>query len=461
MVFTIEYVGMATPSEDLLKYIKDSLATGKTAEVIRAELKAAGWADIDVDTAFGASGPVAPMVSSTAVNKPHKLLLVVVGFIVVAALVMTAVFIFKKKSSPTTQKNDNEKAATLNTPVVEEVTEVELPVDEANEIDDFGLVLPTVNLAANANCYLDENVLKKVVLKSKILPDAEAIIWLKQLSGEDAWNQKLVDDLLEQNAWPISSFKDAMQKPRFQLPLLNDPSKVSVDSMQTVDYSLFKSITTVVALDAISRAKNGDISNGFAEALSVALYGHRMAVSQIDEMGYMVGLGIKQKGLDAFKKILDSGELPLSDVKNAAMFLSSFEDTSPSLATAFKIRYWLKRNDLNYIFNDPAMYYPTTPREKFRDQNFFNLSATINTLGEVTRTSIERTKESCHEFVDEPISQSEIDEVQKMEGENAFGRLYTYQFGRRDALILNRRCADLELVASIRSALAAAEKNLK
>ena len=40
------------PDENLLKYIKDGLAQGRTEDIIRSMLSSAGWAEKDVNEAF-------------------------------------------------------------------------------------------------------------------------------------------------------------------------------------------------------------------------------------------------------------------------------------------------------------------------------------------------------------------------------------------------------------------------
>jgi len=451
---------MATPSQDLLVYVQSSLSSGKTPDAIRAELKTAGWADADVDAAFGVLSPAPLPVLSPTNHQSRKWLIIAVCFVVVVALVVLIFFIFRKKQPVVTQSIQNSNANVLVTPKNEEVAE-DKPSAEKVVIDDFGLILPVVNLSPSANCYLEDGVLNKVVLTSKILPSADSTTWNKQLSGEDKWNQELVDDLLTQNIWPIGLFKDAMKKPRFQMPDFSDVSTVSPEKVQAIKYGSYRNLAKVVALDAISRARKGDVSNGVAEALAIAVYGQRMAVSQIDQIGYVNGLGIKQTGLDALKTIIGLGKLSSGDIKNADSVLYSLEDTGPSLANVFKVSYWIKRNDLNNVFNNPADYYEDELAKKLRDPYFFELPQTINLMGELFRKSIEKTKESCHEFVDESIDQSVIDEVKKMEGENAFGRFYTYQIGYHDAMILNERCTDLALVATVRAALSAAAASAK
>jgi len=51
-------MSMNTPSDELVTYIRNGLAAGQTPDAIRSALKAAGWADADVEAAFGQ--PVAP-----------------------------------------------------------------------------------------------------------------------------------------------------------------------------------------------------------------------------------------------------------------------------------------------------------------------------------------------------------------------------------------------------------------
>jgi hypothetical protein len=441
---------MPTPSDDLISYVRSGQAAGKTPETLRAELKTAGWGTADIDAALGSLSPQPP---SSVSRLPWKWM--IIGIVAFALIGAAAVFFFfsnKSNPSPAPASNlENSPAASgENSPAVNSTANTNSAPQDDPSINDDGLALFTVNVPAEDNAYLDAAALKAVTDKSTAEPSGDIS---KQLSGADAWDQKFVDDILKKNKQPIAVFAAAVVKTGFQIPEYNDP-KSSDPAEPPVDLSLLAKLTSILQLDAINYSKKGDISDGAAEAYVIALYGQKIATSQINEAGYLVGLNIKKAGLETLQKILSASPLSSTLAGQINSALASFGATAPPLANTYKISYWISRNKLENIIKDPTKYYPDIAPEKFKDLFFFEPIKTINMMGDDVRAAIAMTKDSCHEFSDPVLSENDSADLQKMDTENGFGKLFALGLQTGWAESLNARCADAALSASVRAALA-------
>jgi hypothetical protein len=440
---------MPTPSDDLISYVRSGLAAGKTPEALRAELKAAGWANADVEAALSSSSQSRLKPAS---QLPWKWL--IIGIVAIAAIVVgaAAFFIFGKNSvtSPASNLANSPVASGENSPAVNSTANTNSAPQDDSSINDDGLALFAVNVPAEDNAYLDAAALKAVTDKSTVEPSDDIN---KQLSGADAWDQKFVDDILKKNKQPIAAFAAAVTKTGFQIPEYSDPKSYGA-AEPTIDLSLLTKLTNILQLDALNYSKKGDISDGAAEAFAIALYGQKMATSQINKAGYLAGLNIKKAGLGTLQKIISTATLSPTLAGQINSALASFGATAPLLANAYKIGYWISRDKLENIIKDPTKYYPDIAPEKFNDLFFFEPNKTINMMGDDVRAAIAMTKEDCREFSDPAVSGEDKADLQKMDTENGFGKLFASDLQTGWAESLNARCADASLSASVRATLA-------
>ncbi len=426
---------MTNPPGELISYISSGLAAGNTAEALRAELKTIGWADADIDAAFG--------LSSTPPEKPKlgprikwKLVIVIASVVVLVGAAGAAyLFIFKANRPAGTAANIVAGSAKAGH-------------DDA-AVNDSDLILPVINVAAEDNAYLDPAALKAVTEESSVNSKTNTV---KQLSGDDAWDQAYINDIIEKNAQPIAAFAAAVTKPKFQIPAYSDPQspELIVDPNDpSVSFSSLRSLIRILELDALGKAKSGVISEAQAEALAIAIYGQKMAMSQDGELGYAVGIGLKKTGLETFQKIMAMAPTEPDMATNADLTLASFGDTGPSLANAVKFHYLGFKSSIEYTLSHPG----PDSSGKTGDTYLFEPNKTINLAADAFRKQIEQTKESCHEFTVPPAPQNSADETQS---ENALGRsLVESNIGETTfTALLNQRCADLALVAAVRAALA-------
>ena len=127
----------------------------------------------------------------------------------------------------------------------------------------------SANVPATQNAYFDEDTLHGVTDKSDVSPNGDI---LKQLSGADPWDQAFVDDIVNKNGLFITNFADAVKRPGFQVPEYSDPRSFGSE-MSEIKFDQLGRLTEIMALEGLSSAKKGDVPDGAAEALAVAIYG--------------------------------------------------------------------------------------------------------------------------------------------------------------------------------------------
>jgi hypothetical protein len=438
---------MPNPPIALLEYIRAGLADGKTADALRGELLAAGWPAEDIGAALSSVG--------TTPLFHWKPVLIAVAAVAVILSAAAALLYFRNSALIASGPKEAEVSVPALSPDGVLVnTVLPKPTDDGNNraavVDDSEFSLLKIELSSLENGFLDAEALKDVTVESSVAPDSDIS---KQLSGESKWNQAYVDDLVVKNSAFISDFAEALKKPGMQIPQYANPRSYD-KSAPIVELSSLINLAKVMALDAVSTAKKGDIENASSEAMAVALYGERIQVSQVGDLGYAGGIALKKIGLDALIKIMAIAPLSSDSAKRVDSLIASFGDTALPLATAFKIWYWGERNQLDAIVKNPTDYFPNISPDKFNDPNFFNRNETLNLIGDNVRDAIVLTKERCREFIDQTISDSERVELEKMNTENGFGKWFASKTRIGWAVLLNARCADAALVASVRSKLA-------
>ncbi len=454
---------MSTPSSELVSYIGAALAAGKTPDALRAELVAAGWPAADIDAALVSPAPaVAPSAppagapAETVSLVPWKLI-IVAGCVIGVLLLAAAAFFFLNKKAGSLPKPGAANAPAANVPAANEPAAAAKTYDSSGgkakddaAINDLDLVVYSSNVLDAANGYLDKAALRGVTVVSPTYPGVDI---LKQLSGEEPWNQEFANEVINNNGAFITMFSNAVSRPGFEVPEYGNPRAYDPATPEP-DYGPLSRLTEVLALESLSAARKGDVPDAAAEALAISVYGQKMADAQIDVAGYLAGLEVKKLGLNTLKKILSSASISAELAGQLDGTLASFDDASASLAVAYKIKYWIYRNKLAAAAKDPAQYYPDIAPEKFNDLYFFEPNKTVNLLGDEVRAAVDMAAGACREFSDQPLPAADLLALQKMDTENGFGKFYAAALKTGWAASLNARCADAALVASVRAALA-------
>ena len=200
--------------------------------------------------------------------------------------------------------------------------------------DDAFLLLPNVEVADNDNAFVEMQQIENAhSFPSE--PDAK----LSSAVSSVSWDEAYVTSTITKHAADIVLFRQAAVKPQFQDTAFANPTSINWETAIFPDYYSYRQAAQVVALEAESRARGGDINAGLAEALDVIRFGHIMENSQGALIGYLVGSSIKQTGLTALRQIALNSTITVSQAKEAAQKLEAFRDSRSGQAITMKMEY--------------------------------------------------------------------------------------------------------------------------
>ncbi|MBI4121868.1 MAG: hypothetical protein HY461_00900 [Parcubacteria group bacterium] len=244
------------PNQQLLDYIKQCQEQGIDKPAIRQALVDAGWAVEEID------GALTP-------KKKHRIrqvaLITIVVIVVIAALVYFSPTIFSWFVSD---------------------------IEAANDGD---LALKTLSIPKEQNAFFDGPELAKLTTASAA--DLNDYIYGRR------WDDDEVQAILARHEAALAKFKTVVSKPYWQDP---NYATSDVDGKEVVLLTVWRSITTVSLLHALSLAKGGQGQEAVAEMVALAEFGHRIHSGQNSLLEYLIGLAIQNRALEALQQVATS-----------------------------------------------------------------------------------------------------------------------------------------------------------
>jgi len=171
-------------------------------------------------------------------------------------------------------------------------------------VDDSVLQLQTINIPKEENSFYDLNYdLDKVqnLIDTKNVPEGKQLVF--DYLKSDEWNQEVVKQLLADNEGVLQNFSSAATKGKFQLPYTDDPSKISKD-IPVTPVNGWREISRLSGVKAIWLAKNGQDKEALDEAFKAIIIGSAIENSQSLLITNLVGIAIKDGGLDVLQKVI-------------------------------------------------------------------------------------------------------------------------------------------------------------
>jgi len=173
-------------------------------------------------------------------------------------------------------------------------------------VDDSNLQLQTINFSKEENAFYDLNKLYNTekhqeLISLKNIPTGKQLVsdYLKS----DEWDQEAVKQLLADNEDALQYFTDAAAKGVFQLPDADNQSKISSD-MPVTPLNNWREVSRLSGVKAIWLAKNGQSREALDEAFKSIIIGNTIENSQGLLITHLVGIGIKDNGLDILQKVI-------------------------------------------------------------------------------------------------------------------------------------------------------------
>jgi len=167
-------------------------------------------------------------------------------------------------------------------------------------VDDSKLQLQTINIPKEENAFYDLDKTRDLI-NIKNVPKGKQLVsdYLKS----DEWIQEVVTQLLTDNEDVLQYFTDAAAKGVFQLPEADSQSKISSD-MPVTPLNNWREVSRLSGVKAIWLAKNGQNKEALNEAFKSVIIGNAIENSQSLLITHLVGIGIKDGGLDVLQKVI-------------------------------------------------------------------------------------------------------------------------------------------------------------
>ena len=171
---------------------------------------------------------------------------------------------------------------------------------DISPVDDSKLQLQIINIPKEENAFYDLNKVQNLI-NTKNVPKGKQLV--SNYLESDQWNQEVVKQLLADNDRVLEDFTSAAAKGKFQLPDANNPVKISND-MPVTPINSWREISRLSGVKAIFLAKNGQSKEALDEAFKSIIIGNAIENSQSLLITHLVGISIKDNGLDVLQKVI-------------------------------------------------------------------------------------------------------------------------------------------------------------
>jgi len=167
-------------------------------------------------------------------------------------------------------------------------------------VDDSKLQLQAINMPDGENAFYDLDKTRDLI-NTKSVPKEKQLVsdYLKS----DEWDQEVVKQLLVDNEEVLQYFTAAAVKGKFQLPDADNQSKISSD-MPVTPLNNWRETSRLSGVKAIWLAKNGQSREALDETFKSIIIGNAIENSQGLLITHLVGISIKDNGLDILQKVV-------------------------------------------------------------------------------------------------------------------------------------------------------------
>lgn len=201
-------------------------------------------------------------------------------------------------------------------------------------IDDSDLWLSKIEIPEQENAFYS-----LIQAAEKIsLPQGKFELFTKMAEGEE-WDSAFAKELIKNNEDVFGYFEKALNLPYFQIPEWQDP-KVIEHEMNIPNISDFRDIAKLNSIKANYLLGQGKEK----EALDLILKTIKMGQAIEDSprpilVGYLVGMSIKEIGLQRLRTIIPKLTLSSEMLKNYMAELDQFKANEDGLIRAMKMEY--------------------------------------------------------------------------------------------------------------------------
>jgi tetratricopeptide (TPR) repeat protein len=268
--------------------------------------------------------------------------------------------------------------------------------------NDKDLMLYKIEVLKEDNAYFD------LIKLSAILDDEDMIDALIEVSISDEidimnhldsynWDQKLVEDLLEQNMEALEVYSEAASKTFFQYDLTANPAYISY-KLPLIGMNSWREVSRLNSIKAIYLMKQGYYEEALDEAMKSVKIGYKIKESKnIPTIVYLIGLAIKNTGLETIQVLVINDSIPQEFLEKYQNELQNYY--AKNNYDFFKVEYVFAKESLKdmtdfYFFQD-------IDKSLLENNYYFKPNQTLGLFADFYRKQTERINTSCEEELTE------------------------------------------------------------
>jgi hypothetical protein len=305
-------------------------------------------------------------------------------------------------------------------------------------IDDSELQLEFSYVSQEENAFYDLEKIADLINLDNVPKEKKLTFnYLKS----DEWEQEVVSQLLDDNEQALQYYTSAATKEKFKLPYVDNSSRIS-DDLPAIPMRTWREASYLSAVKAISHAQQGQEREALDEAMKSIIIGNTIENSQSPLITYLVGMGIKNSGLDVMQKVISiipQDSLVLSEYKFKLEKYKALGNDTP-----FLIEYFALKQSLESLEGSIRSEFGGLPKIVTRNRFYFKKNLTHSYFFEFYKQLTMEAKKNCPEMqkVGSPLVLTEISSLFKMYfTDNAIGKHFIYMPELALNSVLERRCA--------------------
>lgn len=304
-------------------------------------------------------------------------------------------------------------------------------------IDDSDLRPQKIVIPDNENSYFELAKIKDVIYYP-----TDGSTKISDMADGKNWDGSYAKDLITKNEQALSYFDQFDQKPKFIAPLLADPDKVNIN---TIDRSLSvaRQIARIQAIKSQILFQEGKKEEAFNEAIKIVHLGYKLSNYQPNLIQYLVGLTVNKIGWNRLDTIIMDGNLSPEFLKSKKPELVQYKSVDEGFKTALQMEYISmsqvfiqlgnidasRRTELNQAAEGISLSQPTdTEKElsqssKIMPKNFYyQPNKTVKIYAELIRAAIQSP---CDQIANTSTASTPTSKIKLIFTENAIGKILT------------------------------------
>jgi hypothetical protein len=264
--------------------------------------------------------------------------------------------------------------------------------------NDDDLMLSRIEVLEDENSYFDLIKISAVSNHETVINPLIEINISKEIDimnhlASYNWDQRLVEDLLEQNKEALDVYSDAASKNLFQYDLTANPDDISYD-LPIVGINSWRQASQLSSIKAIYLMKQGHKERAFDEAMKSVIIGHNITESKnMLALVYLIGLAIKNTGLQTIEVLANNNSIPQEILEKHQNQLRNYY--SKNNYDIFKVEYVLAKELLRDMRD---FYFFHEINEVFIDNDYyFKPNQSLGLFADFYREQTKRLNTLCSE----------------------------------------------------------------